>query len=131
METLTPETLPEYNHVYSRRYQKKIKKLLWAEKYFGKYIYLGYAIRYVAMIAFVLLSCFTAVKVSAELFGWEPWEYIQSFLFESRMDEKAYMKPKEESWIIWDDTSYEYMIIATSMDQAEKELLCMADSIYG
>lgn len=215
MEMLTPDSLPEYDHVYSRRYQKKIKKLLWAEKYFGRYIYLGYIIRYAAMIALVLLSCFAAVKVSAELFGWEPWEYIQSFLFESRMDEKAYVKPKEESvhsnltihpkavpayvpdamketersvtdsniylcwsltetsgmqyirteieqgttivtngeydvkkaveiagfqgyyyeykeesWIIWDDYSYEYMITATSIDRAENELLSMADSLY-
>ena len=52
-------------HEFSRRFQRRIKKLFWCERYFGSRITLGLVMRKVAMIAIILTSLVVAGQVSA------------------------------------------------------------------
>lgn len=63
-------------HVFSKRHEKKMKKLVWSEKYFGIHIRAGYVVRRVAILAAVILSLAAANTVSAKVFGFNPWQII-------------------------------------------------------
>lgn len=63
-------------HVFSRRHEKKMKKLVWSEKYFGIHIRAGYVVRRVAILAAVILSLAAANTVSAKVFGFNPWRIV-------------------------------------------------------
>lgn len=218
MELVIPDQMEGYDHEFSTKYKRRIKKLFWSEKYFGCRIGLGYAVRRVAIVAIVALSLVTAGEVSARVFGFRPWEYLTSYIWDVKMEEKSYVKPqepvgenqvykkavrelpsyiptmlqmntedldnketiyadwfsddgkvavqytrtalngtvtivtdgeytkkksvlvkgyqgyvytkKEETWLIWDDTDYNYNIFVVGLADAEKELLKMADSLY-
>ena len=58
MRQLNEEEMAGADHVYSPKYEKKIKRMLWTEQYFGKHLKLGYAVRYAAVFALVVLSMF-------------------------------------------------------------------------
>ena len=60
MRQLNEEKMAGADHVYSPKYEKKIKRMLWTEQYFGKHLKLGYALRYAAVFALVVLSMFAA-----------------------------------------------------------------------
>lgn len=81
----------------SKKYHKKIKKLLSTEKYFGKYIYTGYALRWVAIVALCVLSLAGVNQVSAKVLGFNPWKYIMSYIQEVKMEKKTYTRKKETS----------------------------------
>lgn len=63
-------------HVFSRRHEKKMKKLVWSEKYFGIHIQAGYVVRRVAILTAVILSLAAANTVSARVFGFNPWRIV-------------------------------------------------------
>ena len=213
MTMICEENLPGYDHEYSSKYQKKLNRLLWSEKYFGKKVHLGYMVRRIAMIAVIILSLFLANEVSARTFGFNPWKYLTSFLSDSNMNLREYIgrsddfsekirvvqrnHPKEipddmeetsfeqgnksiygewrngkrslqyiradiseemsiavdgeyqtkesveicgftghyyvkdnETWLSWDDTQYNHMIIATDINKAKNILKQMAESLY-
>lgn len=218
MALLSEEKLPGCDHVYSKAYKKRIRRLFWCEKYLGGRIRLGYAVRRVAVVAMIFLSLLMANEVSARGFGFSPWKYVTSFLGDSRMDVKTYIEPAgssgnlndrersattrdipvkipkrfgqisciqdhravcvrwgdgekgellysrvklsdgmsvfsdgeyeskekvavmdyageycvkgEETWLMWDDTSYNYMILATGVNNPKEILLDMAKSLY-
>lgn len=65
-------------HVFSKRHEKKMKKLVWSEKYFGIHIRAGYVVRRVAILAAVILSLAAANTVSARVFGFNPWQIIST-----------------------------------------------------
>ena len=215
MDLLMPEALPGYYHTFSRKYQKRMKRLMWSEKYFGRRIHIGYALRYVAVLAIVFLGLLVFTEVSARVLGFHPWEYVKSFISQGKMEEKIYINGREDSnqvdgkvqgkelpsyipdgmkvvekqidetnvyvcwkrrktsgiqysrweiqkgdsvtadgeyeykkkieiagydgeyyvkgkeeWIIWDDMSFTYIINATEIEDGEKELLRMANSLY-
>lgn len=77
----------------SKRYQKRMKKLLWNEKYFGTHIGLGYAVRRVAVAGVVILSLAAANVVSAKVFGFDPWKTTVRSLGD--IYELYFAKPKE------------------------------------
>lgn len=77
----------------SKRYQKRMKKLLWNEKYFGTHIRLGYAVRRVAVAGVVILSLAAVNVVSAKVFGFDPWKTTVRSLGD--MYELHFVKPKE------------------------------------
>ena len=75
MELLNPAELPGYEHSFSRRFRRKIRRLFWSEKYFGRRYRVGYALRRIAIIVFLLISLAAAYEVSARIFHWgfRPW----------------------------------------------------------
>ena len=79
MRQLNEEEMAGADHVYSPKYEKKIKRMLWTEQYFGKHLKLGYAVRYAAVFALVVLSMFAANEASARILNVNPWRYIVSF----------------------------------------------------
>ena len=86
MRQLNEEEMAGADHVYSPKYEKKIKRMLWTEQYFGKHLKLGYAVRYAAVFALVVLSMFAANEASARILNVNPWRYIVSFSKGSKMD---------------------------------------------
>ena len=73
-------------HEFSPRFQRRIKKLFWSERYFGSRITLGLVMRKVAMIAIILTSLVVAGQVSARVFHFHPWE---SFSFFGKQEESG------------------------------------------
>ena len=69
MELLQEKDMHGYEHVFSPKFDKRIKKILWSEKYFGKNLKVGYFVRKVAIIFIVLATLFTVGEVSAKVFG--------------------------------------------------------------
>lgn len=215
MSLIQEEKMAGYDHIFSKKFKRKMKKMFWSEKYFDKHIYFGYAVRKIAMVFIVIVGLFMANEVSARVFGFNPWKYFISFLEDSKMDVRVYdgqrteeiekqkvleaqkeipsmkingleekikerddnglyvewtdgkdgiqyertklsegmtiatdgeyesketlgvagyqaqyYKKGKEEWIIWDDKSYRYMIVATNIKEAKKELLSMARDIY-
>jgi hypothetical protein len=96
MTELHEENMPGYNHQMSARFQKKMKRILWSEKYFGKRLYLGYAVRKLAIVAIVIICLSAGNEVSARVFGFNPWEYIVTYLSENKMENKRYLFPQKE-----------------------------------
>ncbi|MBE5928649.1 MAG: hypothetical protein E7267_04650 [Lachnospiraceae bacterium] len=90
MNSIILEEMPGYDHVYSRRYKKRLKKMLWSEKYFGPRLMLGYVVRYVAIFAAIIFSLYAANEVSAKVFGINPWKTIVSFFADSEVNHKTY-----------------------------------------
>lgn len=80
-------------HEFSPRFQRRIKKLFWSERYFGSRITLGLVMRKVAMIAIILTSLVVAGQVSARVFHFHPWE---SFSFFGKQEESGESKTGQE-----------------------------------
>lgn len=81
-------------HEFSPRFQRRIKKLFWSERYFGSRITLGLVMRKVAMIAIILTSLVVAGQVSARVFHFHPWE---SFSFFGKQEESGENKTGQEN----------------------------------
>ncbi|MCD7825797.1 MAG: DUF4367 domain-containing protein [Clostridiaceae bacterium] len=90
MNLLEESEMPDYEHKFSKKFRKKIRRMFWSEKYFGNKIHLGYVVRKIAIIVLIVTSLFTANQVSAKVFDFDIWKYVVSFLAENRMDEKTY-----------------------------------------
>lgn len=97
MRQLNEEEMAGADHVYSPKYEKKIKRMLWTEQYFGKHLKLGYAVRYAAVFALVVLSMFAANEASARILNVNPWRYIVSFSKGSKMEHNTYQKKPQKS----------------------------------
>ena len=97
MRQLNEEKMAGADHVYSPKYEKKIKRMLWTEQYFGKHLKLGYALRYAAVFALVVLSMFAANEASARILNVNPWRYIVSFSKRSKMEHNTYQKKPQKS----------------------------------
>ena len=95
--TVNEEKMAGADHVYSPKYEKKIKRMLWTEQYFGKHLKLGYALRYAAVFALVVLSMFAANEASARILNVNPWRYIVSFSKGSKMEHNTYQKKPQKS----------------------------------
>lgn len=80
-------------HEFSPRFQRRIKKLFWSERYFGSRITLGLVMRKVAMIAIILTSLVVAGQVSARVFHFHPWDSLSFF---GRQEESRKHKTSEE-----------------------------------
>lgn len=92
MNLLEESDMPKYQHEFSKSFSKKMQRMLWSEKYFGSNLYIGYTIRRIAVIVFIVASVFVTNQVSAKVFGFDVWEYVVSFLTENDMEEKTYIK---------------------------------------
>lgn len=90
MTLIREEELSGYDHVYSKTYKKRIRRMFWSEKYFGSKLHIGYVVRRIAVVAIIILSLFTANEVSAKVFGFNPWKFVTSFLSDTKMDIKTY-----------------------------------------
>lgn len=218
MSLICETQMPGYDHTYSKNFNKRIRRMFWSEKYFGKKLHVGYAVRRIAIVALIILSLFTVNEVSARVFGFNPWNYLTSFLSDSKMEVKTYKESGQysgvlkgtehititkdvpesipegferasiergasglyvewcrsgkeylqysrtklvdsirmatdgeydskekteihgfvgnycvkgdETWIIWDDTSYNHIIVATGVKDSKKLLKEMAESLY-
>jgi hypothetical protein len=84
-------------YAVSNKYKKRIRKLFFVEKYFGRNINWGYAIRKAAIIVICILSLIGANKVSACVFGFNAWKYTVSYLYGINMEQKEYQEPNEPS----------------------------------
>ncbi len=83
-------------HEFSPRFRRRIRKLMWSEKYFGRKIYTGYLVRRAAVVIIVILSILTVTEVSARIFGFHPWKYIADFDEEAKMDQRDYLAPDKK-----------------------------------
>lgn len=92
MKALDDSHASEEEIEYSKSYQKRIKKMMWSEQYFGKWLHIGYGVRRIAMIGIVILGLFAGGRISASLIGVNPWEYTLSYLREYGMDKKTYIE---------------------------------------
>lgn len=90
MNLLEESEMSDYEHEFSNKFRKKIRRMFWSEKYFGNKIHLGYVVRKIAIIVLIVASLFTANQVSAKVFGFDLWKYVVSFLAENKMDERTY-----------------------------------------
>lgn len=90
MKYVIPENTDTYKT--SKKFRKRMKRLFWSEKYFGKQVRLGNVIRKVAIVAMIVGSVVIAGEVSAKIFGFRPWEFVINYLEDSRMEDKTYKK---------------------------------------
>lgn len=97
MNLLTEQEMQGYDHEFSQSFQKTMKKMFWSEKYFGKRIRLGYAMRKIAIMVAIIAGLFSVNQVSAKVLGFNPWKYFTSFLYENKMETKEYVKPYEKN----------------------------------
>lgn len=89
MSFIHEKDMPGYQHTCSRRYRRKQKKIFWTEKYFGTNLHLGYAVKRVAIVILLIFGLTATSKVSAAIFGFDPWEYFISFLSDSKIVKKG------------------------------------------
>lgn len=97
MALIVPAKLDGYNHEFTKKYKKRIRKLFWSEKYFGKKISIGYTVRKAAAVFAVVAGLVLAGEVSAKVFGFRPWKYISRFISEYQMEERIYENQKKTS----------------------------------
>lgn len=102
MDAVVPEEMPGYDHKYSRRYKRKLKKMMWAEKYFGPHLMAGYVVRRIAIFVLAALSLWGAREVSAKVFGIDPWKAIITFITEGEVNHKTYKELDEEAIVVAD-----------------------------
>ena len=55
MTVLCEDELSGYDHIYSKAYKKKIRRMFWSEKYFGSKLSFGYTVRRIAVVAIIIL----------------------------------------------------------------------------
>lgn len=96
MALIDAEVPTEQDYSYSKSYNKRIRRMFWSEKYFGSRLRLGYMVRRAAVVAIIILGLCVTNEVSARVFGFSPWEFVTSFLTDSKMDVKTYVKPEEQ-----------------------------------
>lgn len=94
MALIDAEVPTEQDYRYSKSYNKRIRRMFWSEKYFGSRLRLGYMVRRAAVVAIIILGLCVTNEVSARVFGFSPWEFVTSFLTDSKMDVKTYVKPE-------------------------------------
>ena len=76
MSSLDETEMEGYDHDFSDFFNKKMKRMLWSERYFGRKLHIGYALRKVAAVFLVIASFAVAGTVSAKVFDFRPWEYL-------------------------------------------------------
>lgn len=76
MSSLDETEMEGYDHDFSDFFNKKMKRMLWSERYFGRKLHVGYALRKVAAVFLVVASLAVAGTVSAKVFDFRPWEYL-------------------------------------------------------
>ncbi|MCR4605941.1 MAG: DUF4367 domain-containing protein [Eubacterium sp.] len=98
MELLPNEgDIPEHPP-YSKRFNRKMKRLLKAGDYFGGNIRVYTIVRRVAAVLIIILSLTVANQVSAAVFGVEPWKAIvRVFAPENIMTESVYRQNDNQS----------------------------------
>lgn len=85
MNLLKEDEMLDYDHEFSKSFQKRMKHMFWSEKYFGTRIQLGYIVRKLAIVAIIIASLFSANQVSAKVFDFDIWNYVRTFLSENKM----------------------------------------------
>ena len=125
MRQLNEEKMAGADHVYSPKYEKKIKRMLWTEQYFGKHLKLGYALRYAAVFALVVLSMFAANETIASDGAYDHKEKFVVCGYKG-----TYYTKKDEEWVIWNDSQYYHKINATHLAKGKEKLQKMAQSLY-
>lgn len=86
----------ESEHEYSKRFHKKMKRLLWSYENFQKDIRMGYAVRRIAMILLILMGLFAANEVSARFFGFDAWKTIRSLVDGGKGTKVEYLESQKE-----------------------------------
>ena len=79
MESLDEEPVTEDDYVPTRRFEKRMKRMLWSEKHFGHRLRLGYAVRRAAVFLIILAGVLGSATVSAKVFDFRPWEYLPGY----------------------------------------------------
>ncbi len=98
MNLIRPKETEMGQHEFFPRYRRRIRKLMWSAKYFGKKIYTGYMVRRAAVVVLVILSILTVTEVSARMFGFRPWKYIADFDEQAKMDQRDYLELDEKAY---------------------------------
>ena len=87
-----PDTLPEHPP-YSRRFNRKMKRMMRAGDYFGGNLHLYTVLSRVAAAVLIVLSLAVANQASAAIFGFNPWkEATRVFFPDVEMEQKTYKK---------------------------------------
>ena len=97
MSSLHEEEMDGYDHHFSDKFDKKVKKMLWSERYFGRKIHAGYIVRRAAVILIIAASLATAGTVSAKVFDFRPWEYLPLYDWIAGEDEPEIETTSERS----------------------------------
>ncbi len=79
-----------FDYVPSRRFKRRMNRLLRSERYFGKHFRVGYALRRVAVFVILISALALTGTVSAKMFGFRPWEYIMKFSEENKTEDRYY-----------------------------------------
>lgn len=87
-----PDTLPEHP-LYSRRFNRKMKKVMRAGNYFGGHLHLYTTLSRVAAAIIIVLCLAVANQASAAIFGFNPWKEVTRIFFSDvGMEQKTYEK---------------------------------------
>lgn len=87
-----PESLPEHPP-YSRRFNKKMKRIKRAGDYFGGNLRVYTTLSRVAAAILIVLCLVAANQASAAIFGFNPWQEITKGIdLDIGMEEKTYKK---------------------------------------
>ena len=82
------DTLPEHPP-YSRRFNRKMKRMMRAGDYFGGNLHLYTVLSRVAAAVLIVLSLAVANQASAAIFGFNPWkEATRVFFPDVEMEQK-------------------------------------------
>ncbi len=139
MKCLDPSCMEGWNHVFSRRFQKRMKRLLRYEKRFGKHYHRGYLIRRLAVIAIVVLSAAVAnVAIAQDLYGFIPWimdikykkdERIITYQAPNKPDDGRVLKERKHNFPTYIPEGYSATILRTpspyvKLDDPKKDYYC-------
>ena len=97
MEVLLPEEMEGYDSEPSHRFQRKMKKLFRAEKYFGKRIRMAVWIRRACACAVIVIALVTASGAGARIVGFQAWQYHRLLDGDENMEDKLYQKSNDTS----------------------------------
>ena len=112
-------------HTYSRRFQRKMKRLLWSRRNFGRDIHMGYMVRKVAAVAIVAVSLITVNQVSARVWGVDAWNLVQSLVDGGRGVRIEYQKADKSD----DDSPKAKYDIPQYVPDGYEQTLCQEDEL--
>lgn len=112
-------------HTYSRRFQRKMKRLLWSRRNFGRDIHMGYMVRKVAAVAIVAVSLITVNQVSAHVWGVDAWNLVQSLVDGGRGVRIEYQKADKSD----DDSPKAKYGIPQYVPDGYEQTMCQEDEL--
>lgn len=92
------ECIPMTSHAFSRRYARRMERLLWSQRHFGSDVRMGLVVRRVVMAALVFLALFLGNAASGRYLGFNVWDSAMKLLGDGIGKRVTYYKKEEVSW---------------------------------